>query len=412
VQRSGIDRLALLSDASRMLAETSLEYAATLEALAKIVVPRLADDCVVFVVETSGSITRVTEASVSAENAEALRKIREHPPTMGASNTVLQTVRSGKTVFVDTVDEHMLANLAGSTEHAAALRAVHPRTFITVPLFGRGHVIGAFTFGMSVSDRTYTQEDVELAEELGRRAGMALENARLFRDNQQLVKELQQAVQVRDDFLAAAGHELKTPLAALLMHVDSMHRMLGKNIIPSNLFQRLDKASKSGTRLARLIDELLDVSRITAGRLHLEPETVQLDELVRDVVDRFTESQVCSITLTAEPVAGTWDRARIDQVVSNLIENALKYGEGKPIEVCVGPKSGGALIRVVDHGIGVAAEEQAKIFERFERAVENREFGGFGLGLWIARQIVESSGGKIEVVSAPGQGATFTVTLT
>lgn len=752
-------RLHLLADASRMLAESSLEYTATLEALAKIVVPRLADDCVVFVMDDDGTIRRVTEASVSEDNRQRLRKLREDPPPFGASNTVVTAVRAGKTVFIEDVDDRVLANLAGSTGHAAALRSVQPRTFITVPLFGRGHVIGAFTFGMSVSARTYTRDDVELAEELGRRAGMAIENARLFREavdarrraelaeqrmrrlqlttaalartmssaqagltvleqglgmfgavagvvyvrrdgelhalaslhreaspatlpldvaipipyvartgdslflrdreemvarfpesapivpanlsavmvlplavegsvlgaiahnfdfprtfspedrqfgeamaaqaaiaihralllerdralanraafldeasallagslerervlddltrlvvprfadwcavelvdgpttkqvavahvdpdkivwarqlredyppdrgrptgvyqvirsgkpelhtniptemlerasvdeehlallqkldmrsalivplvasgkplgamtlvwaesghrysqsdldlftelahraalaveNAQLYRELQQAVQVRDDFLAAAGHELKTPLAALLMHVDSMRRQLEKNIVPSNLYQRLQKASGTGLRLERLIDELLDVSRITAGRLQLEPAPMQLDELVRDVVERFVDqasSAGCTLAVRTEPVTGTWDRARIDQVVSNLIANALKYGRGAPVEVSVGAKDKAAILRVVDHGIGVAAAEQQRIFERFERVVENRDFGGFGLGLWIARQIVATSGGSIDVSSAPGKGATFTVLL-
>jgi signal transduction histidine kinase len=198
------------------------------------------------------------------------------------------------------------------------------------------------------------------------------------------------------------------------MHVDSMQRQLKKNIVPSNLFQRLEKASLAGTRLERLIDELLDVSRITAGRLQLEPAPMQLDELVREVVDRFLDqaaSSGCVITVEAEPVVGTWDRARIDQVVSNLVANALKYGRGQPVEVAVGAKNGSAVLRIVDHGIGIAAEEQQRIFERFERAVANRDFGGFGLGLWIARQIVETSGGTIEVASAPGAGATFTVRL-
>ena len=177
------------------------------------------------------------------------------------------------------------------------------------------------------------------------------------------------------------------------------------------MLQRLDKAATAGTRLERLIDELLDVSRITLGRLHLEPEPMQLDELVREVVERFTESANTKITVDATPVSGTWDRARLDQVISNLIANALKYGNNEPIQLTVTRTNADAILRVTDHGIGIATEEQSRIFERFERAVQHREDGGFGLGLWIARQIVEASGGTIEVTSAPNRGATFTVSL-
>lgn len=174
------ERLALFADATRVLA-ASREYAALFDALAQLVVPRLADDCVVFVVDDGGGVRRVAEASVSDEHASSLRAIRENPPAFGASNAILSAIRGKKPVFVEHVDDRTLANLAGSTEHAAALRAVEPRAFITAPLLGH-EVVGAFTFGVSVSARTYTAQDVELAETLGRIAGMALENARLFRE--------------------------------------------------------------------------------------------------------------------------------------------------------------------------------------------------------------------------------------
>jgi signal transduction histidine kinase len=194
------------------------------------------------------------------------------------------------------------------------------------------------------------------------------------------------------------------------MHVQSLARTARTDDSAPNLKARLEKASTVGKRLEKLIDQMLDVSRISAGRLRLDPEPVDLSELVREIVERYRDDATVEMAL-APDVAGVWDRTRLDQVVSNLLANAIKYGRGNPIRVETLRRGLHAVVRVLDHGIGVAREQQARIFERFERAVGPREFGGFGLGLWIARQIVESMGGTIEVESELGEGSTFTVTV-
>jgi PAS domain S-box-containing protein len=229
-------------------------------------------------------------------------------------------------------------------------------------------------------------------------------------------ERLAEALRVRDDFLAIAGHELRTPLAALLLRVQGLERSAHKEGAPPRLREQLKRASSAGDRLARLIEEVLDVARLASGKLKLELERVNLIELVRGVIERAAESaQVAHtpIVLRAEPPdpIGSWDRLQLERVVSNLLSNALKYGKGHPIEIELGLAGDEAVMRVVDHGIGIPLAEQERIFERFERAVATREYGGLGLGLWISRQIVEASGGRIAVVSAPGQGATFTVRL-
>jgi signal transduction histidine kinase len=236
-----------------------------------------------------------------------------------------------------------------------------------------------------------------------------------IQDQKEAAQKLGEALRVREEFVAIAGHELKTPLAALLMHVHSLQRA-AKALAPSTkLNERLEKASCAGARLENLVNQMLDVSRIDAGRLRLEPESFELDGLLRDVVERFSEQAASAhspISLGAwSQLPGMWDRLRLDQVLSNLIGNAIKYGHGKPIEVSLSTEAGEAVIRVTDCGIGIDPSQQRKIFERFERAVGTREFGGLGLGLWISRQIVESSGGRIEVESTPGEGSTFTIRL-
>ena len=226
------------------------------------------------------------------------------------------------------------------------------------------------------------------------------------------LREAQMAIQLRDEFLSIAGHELRTPLSALLMQVQSLAR--SSQVTEERVRQRLHKAASAGMRLENLIGQMLDVSRITAGRLKLEPEQTSLDGVVREVMERFAELAAesrCEVTLRLEPVSGLWDRLRLEQVVNNLVSNALKYGRGHPVEIETRAEGADAILRVVDHGIGIAPDDQRRIFERFERARGTREYGGFGLGLWIARSIVEASGGRIEVESEAGKGARFTVTL-
>jgi signal transduction histidine kinase len=168
-------------------------------------------------------------------------------------------------------------------------------------------------------------------------------------------------------------------------------------------------------RLARLVDELLDVSRIAAGRLELHPEEVELASLVKELAAQLEperERTGSTLTVHAEsPIIGFWDRGRLEQLLTNLISNALKYGAGKPIEVTAAVLDGWVTVRVRDHGIGIAAEDQARIFERFERAVSVRKYGGLGLGLWIVRRIVDALEGRISVESELNTGSCFTVRL-
>jgi PAS domain S-box-containing protein len=226
------------------------------------------------------------------------------------------------------------------------------------------------------------------------------------------LREAQLALQLRDEFLATAGHELRTPLSALLMQIQSLAR--STRVEDTRLKERLEKAAAAGGRLEKLISQILDVSRINAGRLALDRERMRLDVVVRDVADRFAdlaaESQ-CAVTLRLDPVEGIWDRVRLEQVITNLISNAIKYGKGKPVEIETRGDGSWAELRVLDHGIGIAPEDQKRIFERFERARGTREYGGFGLGLWISRSIVQAGGGEISVESVPGEGSAFTVKL-
>ncbi|HYO52417.1 GAF domain-containing sensor histidine kinase [Archangium sp.] len=241
------------------------------------------------------------------------------------------------------------------------------------------------------------------------RAALAIEDARLY-------GAATEAVRLRDDFLSGAGHERTTPLSALRLQIQMLARMTRDVATTPGLVQRVEKAERTSERLGALIDELLDAGRITSGRLKLEREEVDLAALARDTVGRMSEALAragSEVKLVADAaVPGRWDRVRLEQVVGNLLSNAAKYGRGQPVEVRVETgHDGRARLVVKDNGIGISPEDQARIFERFERAADGKQFHGLGLGLWISREIVESHGGHIVVRSALGAGSTFTVEL-
>jgi signal transduction histidine kinase len=255
------------------------------------------------------------------------------------------------------------------------------------------------------------------ARELLARVRANLELARMRRElsrQEVITASLREAVQARDEFLSVASHELKTPLAAFRLQLDLINRELSPES-REQLSGRISSASRQVQRLHLLVETLLDVSLLSMGRLMLQLEEVDLSRVVAETVERMRgelDRSGSSVMLELEgPLVGRYDRLRLEQLVTNLLSNAARYGEGKPIEVRVQEVAGTALLRVKDQGIGIAPESADRIFERFERAVSGRKYGGLGLGLWIARQVVEAHGGQIHVESAPGQGATFTVEL-
>ncbi|WP_225413562.1 ATP-binding protein [Stigmatella hybrida] len=255
------------------------------------------------------------------------------------------------------------------------------------------------------------------ARELLARVRSNLEMARLRREaavREANALSLQEAVHARDDFLSVASHELKTPLAALRLQTEALERTLPAEV-RAQVGERFFAVRRQTQRLAGLIETMLDISLVATGRLQLKPEPLDLAALVADGVAQQREEmarQGCSLTLESEAsLPGRLDAMRMGQLVQNLLSNAIKYGAGKPLEVRLWHVGPFARLEVVDHGIGVAPENRARIFNRFERAVPVRHYGGLGLGLWVSRQVVEAHGGAITVTDTPGGGATFMVEL-
>jgi signal transduction histidine kinase len=401
-QKRFTDQLRLLADAGTLLAQ-SLDVGPTLDALARLALGRFADACSVDLLE-DGKIASMAVAVRDAALEQPLRRALDRYTAGGCPPGLRRAFDSGRARLIAAVDHEALAGFAVDPPHLDALLGLGLRSVLVVPLVARGGPVGVLTLWRT-SGAAYDEEDRALAEELGRRAALAIDNAHLF-------KQAKEAIAVRDEFLAIASHELNTPLTPLKMQLDSLRRA---TFTPARMAEKLEAASRQITRLAKLVSELLDVSRISGGRLHLERESLELREIVCEVVSRVSEEAERAgspLSVRADhSCRGMWDRMRMDQVLTNILTNSIKYGAGKPIEVELQAREGGVRIVVRDQGIGIAPEHQRRIFERFERAASARHYGGFGLGLWIARQIVEASGGKITVDSVPGQGSTFMVDL-
>ncbi len=406
-QRRSAFAAQLLSDAGRVLG-SSLEADATLAAIAQLAVPRLADWCAVHLRQPEGSIRLLALAGLEAdaEHAASESAARERVDAF-AAHGVAEALRTGKTEWGRSLPDALLVERADGPRHLEELRSAGMLSYITAPFCARGQALGALTLVTTArSGRRYDAVDVRTAEELADRVAAALDNAALY-------KREQEAVRARDDFLSIASHELRTPLTPLRLQTQILRRLLAHGQTPprEKLAASLDTLERQTERLGRLVSDLLDVSRITAGKLTLHRERLDLAEIASEVVERYAGVSPSPIALQTQSAPGSWDRARLEQVATNLLANAIKYGEGKPIDVVVALKDGVAVLVVRDRGIGIAPQDAERIFGRFERATSATSYGGLGLGLYIAQQIAAAHGGRISVESAPGQGAAFTVAL-
>ena len=294
----------------------------------------------------------------------------------------------------------------------------------------RGYEAGAVDFlhkpldAYAVNSKVAVFVDMYRQRSEMRRQMEALELAR--REQQALLEklhaaqeELQHAVKMRDDFMSIVAHELRTPLNTLFLESQLRRMQLGRGNMAAfdapqleAMFARDDRQIRN---MVRLIEDMLDVSRIRSGTLSVRPVKTELSMLLQRVIDDLAQQAAAvgsTITLHApQPVDGWWDEFRIEQVVVNLLTNALRYGSGKPVEVSLSPTPGGAHLSVRDHGIGISAEDQQRIFQQFERAGGGRSVDGLGLGLFITQQLVEAHGGSISVHSEPGRGSVFSLDL-
>ncbi|HUL57879.1 MAG TPA: ATP-binding protein [Anaeromyxobacteraceae bacterium] len=401
-------RLAALAEASRVFA-AGLDYKATLDTVARRLAETIGDGTLIRVVSQDGDwLVPVAVWHPNPERLALRRRILAAAPQRTSEGITARVLESGEPLRVPRLTREFVHERM-KPEYWAYLDGV--TSMLIVPLALRREVFGHITLMRDGGGAPYTAEDEALLQDLAHRAAQAIENARLY-------GEARAAVAARDEFLSIASHELRTPLTALKLALENMRRVASPEAIaklpPAYVHRVLDTAERQGQRLEKLVTALLDVSRIHMGRLELEFEEVDLAAVVAESVSQLEDEAAqagSSIEVKGAAVRGEWDRLRVGQIVTNLLSNAVKYGAGKPVDVEFTGDGERARIVVRDRGIGIAATDQRQIFERFERAVSSRNYGGLGLGLYIVRRIVEAHGGTIRVESEPGEGAAFFVDL-
>lgn len=405
VRRRITENRMLLLEASKQLAH-SLDFERTLELVSRQLLGDFADTCTVFI-DSPDYGQRQVLALARRELEEWARKqvkgLSKLPERDGPIREAMKKQRAQYFSFALSQGDA----LSVGAKLAIKLKLRH---FLAVPLIASGQTFGALV--ASSSTRNYDSEDLAFAQEFAGRAAFSLENSRLYRESQQ-------AVQLRDEFLAVASHELRTPLTTLRLLIQGQIRRLqkqnGQPVPSATVLRQLERADAQSSRLGGLVENLLDITRLSSGGLELSRQEIDLAALTKEIVSRHQEELQrahCKLSLDADsPVLGFWDGDRLDQVITNLLSNAIKYGSGAEISIRVHQSAEDACVQVSDKGIGIAPEDQENIFERFARGVSEQHYGGLGLGLWIACHIVQAHGGTIEVKSERGIGSTFTVTL-
>jgi PAS domain S-box-containing protein len=399
-----------LADASAALAGL-VDYESTLQKVARLAVPTFADWCAVDILDEGDVLRRLAVAHVDPSKVELAHALyRRNPPDPASRQGAWNVVRTGKSTIVPEITDELLTTSVKDAETLGIVRTLGLRSYMCVPLAARGKVLGVVTFVAAESGRRYTAADLAVAEDLAHRAAVAVENTRLY----QTVRE---ADRRKDEFLAMLGHELRNPLAPIRTSLFVLKMPGADAAIARRAREMMERQVE---HLVRLVDDLLDVSRIMRGKVELLREPVELATVVARAVETSqpvldAEGHRLTVALPPEPLSVDGDPVRLAQVVSNLLNNAAKYTErGGQVWLTVGREGGEAVVRVRDSGIGIAPQLLPRLFDMFfqaERRTKDSQ-GGLGIGLSLVRRLVQLHGGTVEAHSAGlGKGSEFVVRL-
>jgi PAS domain S-box-containing protein len=402
-------REALLAEAGAAFS-SSLDERETLLGVARLFTRDFADYCLIDLVEGGNHPVALTAQARDPANAALAQALLEYEHAHGRHQLLRQVLQTGQSLLMPFLDAAGLAALADGPEHLGLMRRLRPRSAMVLPLAARGRTLGVVVLVRSGPGTAYEEGDQRLAEALSHRAALAMDNARLYR-------VAQDAVRARDDVLQTIAHDLRNPLSAILLSAQFLlSDALGQAGGPRTT-ESMQDILQAANRMDRLIQDLLDVTRIEVGALGLRRERVRVDSLLQEAVNE-AEGLAATRGLRLEcrppepdlpPVDA--DPVRVQQVLSNLLGNAIKFTPPGGRVLLTAQREGGMVrFSVSDTGPGIPAEAQARLFDRFFQA-HGRDRMGLGLGLAIARGLVEAHGGAIQVHSTPGQGATFWFTL-
>ena len=405
------DTQRFLSQAGEILV-SSLNSNYIFESISKLSVPYLADWCSFDMMNDDEAlenfITYHRDNTKISYAKEMHQLYADHPKS---EDDILKAIASGKTQVYKDAGKKILQDPSLTDIQREMAEELSNTTIMIIPLIAHGHSLGTLTFAVYGIGKEYDNNDVALGEELGRRVALALENAKLYHFSQR-------AIEIRNDFLSIASHELNTPITSVKLQLQMVHRTLTNKkdeAFPIERFKKsIDTSVKQVDRLINLVQVLLDVSRIQSGQFNFTFDKVNVYDMVNDVVDRHKEllqTYSCTLnTVNTATISAYWDKTRMEQVLTNLINNAIKYAPGK-IEVHVTEDNSNVKIAVKDYGGGIPEDKIHSIFDRFERGNSPESVSGLGLGLYIVKQIIEGHNGKIEIQSKLNEGSCFSIVL-
>jgi PAS domain S-box-containing protein len=399
-----------LEDASKSLAAL-VDYESTMQKVARLAVPYFADWCAVDMVEPDGSLRRVAVAHVDLSKVELTKELnRSYPPDPDAPQGVPHILRTGKSELISEITDARLVEIVKNEELLRIMRELGLKSYLGVPLQARGKTVGAITFVAAESGRRFDAVDLAVAEELAHRAGIAMENARLY-------SEVREADRRKDEFLAMLAHELRNPLAPIRNALHIMKQPTADGAVVDRVREIMERQVQ---HMTRMVDDLLDVSRITRGKIELRREVVDLSSMVERTMEATRpliedRHQQLTVDLPPQPVRLEADPTRLEQVLANLLNNAAKYThhEGR-LWLSARLEGSELVLRVKDTGVGIAPDMLPRIFEPFVQSnrVLHHAQGGLGIGLTLVRRLVEMHGGTVTAHSeGPGQGSEFIVRL-
>ena len=415
-RRHAEDAQRFLADATALFA-SSLDYEATLSRVARLAVPKVADWCTVHLVGDEEALVLLAVAHVDPARIELAREMRDrYPPDRAAPRGIWNVLRTGQPELYPEITDDLIAATARDEEHLRLIRELGMKSAMLVPMVARGRTLGVISLVSAESGRRYGPEDLTLAQHLGRRAALAVDNARLYR-------EAHEAVRVRNELFSSISHDLKNPLTGIKGMAQLLKRQMSRIEMPGKgrLLEGLASIDTTANRMTAQIDELLDLARLQSGQAPLlNRRLTDLVSLARETAEEqqsTTERHRIVVEAQVPELLGNWDALRLTRVATNLISNAIKYSpKGGDVLVTVDREEADAqhwaVLTVSDHGIGIPASDVDRIFEGFQRGrnAEGR-IAGSGLGLTSARQIIDLHGGVISVASREGEGTTFTVRL-
>ena len=405
-QKRAADGLQLLAKSGRVLS-SSLEVEETLEAIARLAVPELSELVMVDVIEEDG-IRRVAATHADERVSALFERARGYPPRLGDGGPQAQVIETGASILVREIDDEWIASLRRGTEHAELVREMAPRSIIVVPLRSRESILGTMSLLRTAGRPPFEEADRALAEELGLRAALAVENARLY-------DAARAATRTRDDMLGVVSHDLRNPIHSIFMSSSFLLELL---LEEGMKVERTQAAiiKRSAERANRLIQDLLDITHIQSGRLSLHRERHGAASIANEALEQ-AEMQAAAAGVSLErgemdPGAQVWaDRDRVVQALGNLIGNAVKFTPaGGRVTVAVEDAGDTVRISVADTGPGIAPEQVPHLFDRYWQA-NRADRRGVGLGLSIVKGIADAHGGTVEVRTEEGAGTTFTLVL-